>query len=268
MPLGPAQDSQSPPAKKTEKGAAAANKAPAAKVESDEEFIRRISRELRGSEPTPTEVYFFVATQNPTKRDKLIDLFIQDREAKKAQQAARKPVNVGVFLGGQNTGVWQANTTRLNQGQTLLGVPAFSNTLGGVQGWQGLPGTTLGNTWMPAFGTVLEPERRPAVELGDLKEFFKVISVKEEEVMVGGKQVILRIEALKAVDPSQFNGRYRIALFDKDNVLLTVAEAKFGEPLRLEKGEGIRVLCWPGGLKLPEWKRVVVRPIEEKHGAK
>src|SRR5262249_38706173 len=49
----------------------------AARMESsDEEFIRRLSRDLRGSDPTPTEVYFFVANRAPGKRQQLIDLFI------------------------------------------------------------------------------------------------------------------------------------------------------------------------------------------------
>jgi RNA polymerase sigma factor (sigma-70 family) len=53
------------------------------KVESDEDFIRRVSRALRGTDPTPTEVHFFVATKDAGKREKLIDLMIQERRAKK-----------------------------------------------------------------------------------------------------------------------------------------------------------------------------------------
>ena len=36
---------------------------PAAKTESDEEFIRRISKDLRGVDPSPTEIHFFVVEQ-------------------------------------------------------------------------------------------------------------------------------------------------------------------------------------------------------------
>jgi RNA polymerase sigma factor (sigma-70 family) len=58
-------------------------KAPSPQGESDEAFIRRISRDLRGTEPTPTEVHFFLATKDADKRQKLIDLMIQERQAKK-----------------------------------------------------------------------------------------------------------------------------------------------------------------------------------------
>jgi RNA polymerase sigma factor (sigma-70 family) len=40
-------------------------KAPSPQGESDEDFIRRVSRDLRGIEPTPTEVYFFVPPKTP-----------------------------------------------------------------------------------------------------------------------------------------------------------------------------------------------------------
>ena len=64
------------------------------KTESDEEFIRRMSKDLRGVEPTPTEIHFFVANKGANRRQKLIDLFIQERQAKeqqaKEQAAAQK----------------------------------------------------------------------------------------------------------------------------------------------------------------------------------
>jgi RNA polymerase sigma factor (sigma-70 family) len=56
---------------------------PVGKAESDADFIRRISKDLRGTEPTPAEVHFFVANKEPGRRQKLIDLFIQERQAKK-----------------------------------------------------------------------------------------------------------------------------------------------------------------------------------------
>jgi RNA polymerase sigma factor (sigma-70 family) len=59
-----------------------------AKAESDADFIRRISKDLRGIDPTPTEVHFFVASKEPGKRQQLIDLFIQERQAN-AEAAAR-----------------------------------------------------------------------------------------------------------------------------------------------------------------------------------
>jgi len=59
------------------------------KTESDEDFIRRISKDLRGVDPSPTEVHFFVANKDANRRQKLIDLFIQERQAKE-QAAAQK----------------------------------------------------------------------------------------------------------------------------------------------------------------------------------
>jgi RNA polymerase sigma factor (sigma-70 family) len=51
-------------------------------AESDEAFLRRISQELRGAAPTPAEVHFFLASKDPGKRQRVIDLFIQERQAK------------------------------------------------------------------------------------------------------------------------------------------------------------------------------------------
>jgi RNA polymerase sigma factor (sigma-70 family) len=64
--------------------------------ENDEDFIRRISNDLRGKEPTPAEVHFFVSAKDTAKRDKLIDLFIQERQVMKAVEAKEK--NVRHFL--------------------------------------------------------------------------------------------------------------------------------------------------------------------------
>jgi hypothetical protein len=62
-----------------------------AKAESDEDFIRRISKDLRGYGPTTTEIHFFVASKDAGKRQKLIDSFIEERRAEK-EAAARKDV--------------------------------------------------------------------------------------------------------------------------------------------------------------------------------
>jgi RNA polymerase sigma factor (sigma-70 family) len=61
-----------------------------AKAESDADFIRRVSKDLRGSDPTPAEVHFFVTSKDGSKRQKLIDLFIQERQAKQKEEAAAK----------------------------------------------------------------------------------------------------------------------------------------------------------------------------------
>jgi Bacterial type II/III secretion system short domain len=54
-----------------------------AKLETDETFIRRISKDLRESDPTPAEVHFFVASKDPGKRQKLIDLFVEERKVRR-----------------------------------------------------------------------------------------------------------------------------------------------------------------------------------------
>jgi len=61
-----------------------------AKSESDEAFIRRMSKDLRGIDPTPAEVHFFVANKDAGRRQKLIDLFIQERQLKQKNDLARE----------------------------------------------------------------------------------------------------------------------------------------------------------------------------------
>lgn len=58
--------------------------------ESDDAFIRRISQDLRGKEPSTTEVHFFVKSKDAKKRDQLVDLFVKEREEKKQAEAERE----------------------------------------------------------------------------------------------------------------------------------------------------------------------------------
>jgi RNA polymerase sigma factor (sigma-70 family) len=73
--------------------------------DTDEAFIRRVSQDLRGVEPTPAEIHFFVTSKEARKREKVVDLFITEREAKK--KASIQP----------NTTIWftdgSSNTTLL-----------------------------------------------------------------------------------------------------------------------------------------------------------
>jgi RNA polymerase sigma factor (sigma-70 family) len=62
------------------------------KSENDGDFIHRISKDLRGTEPTPAELHFFVANKDAGKRQMLIDLFIQERQAKKKAAEVAKIV--------------------------------------------------------------------------------------------------------------------------------------------------------------------------------
>lgn len=73
------------------------------KIESDEEFIRRISKDLRGVEPSPTEVHFFVNNQDAGRRQKLIDLFIQERQAKERAAAEKKKTLSRTYLADLNS---------------------------------------------------------------------------------------------------------------------------------------------------------------------
>lgn len=52
-------------------------------VEDDGAFIRRLSKDLRGNDPTPTEVHFFVNIKDPDKREKLINLLNGERKNRK-----------------------------------------------------------------------------------------------------------------------------------------------------------------------------------------
>jgi RNA polymerase sigma factor (sigma-70 family) len=73
----------------------------AANLETDETFIRRISKDLRESDPTPAEVHFFVASKDPGKRQKLIDLFVEERKAR------REAMQKAVAQRDEEEGQWQ-----------------------------------------------------------------------------------------------------------------------------------------------------------------
>jgi RNA polymerase sigma factor (sigma-70 family) len=57
--------------------------APAPADESDEAYIRRLSKDLRDREPSPTEVHFFVNSKDGRRRQQLVELFIQERAAER-----------------------------------------------------------------------------------------------------------------------------------------------------------------------------------------
>jgi RNA polymerase sigma factor (sigma-70 family) len=62
--------------------------------ESDEAFLRRMSKELRGNEPTPAEVHFFLASKDPGKRQRVIDLFIQERQARQKAESLKERLDL------------------------------------------------------------------------------------------------------------------------------------------------------------------------------
>ncbi len=55
--------------------------------DTDEAFIRRVSKDLRGTDPTPAEVHFFLASKDANKRATLVDLFVKEKADKAAAQA-------------------------------------------------------------------------------------------------------------------------------------------------------------------------------------
>jgi len=56
--------------------------------DTDEAYIRRVSRDLRGTDPTPAEVHFFLASKDAGKRATLVDLFVKERTDKAAVREA------------------------------------------------------------------------------------------------------------------------------------------------------------------------------------
>jgi hypothetical protein len=65
-------------------------------LESHLDFIRRISKDLRGTDPTPAEIHFFVASKDAGRRQKLIDLFIQERQEQEEQHVKMEVVKMQV----------------------------------------------------------------------------------------------------------------------------------------------------------------------------
>ncbi|HYH65585.1 MAG TPA: sigma-70 family RNA polymerase sigma factor, partial [Urbifossiella sp.] len=57
--------------------------------DTDEAFIRRVSKDLRGTDPTPAELHFFLASKDANKRSTLVDLFVKERAVKDFGQAAK-----------------------------------------------------------------------------------------------------------------------------------------------------------------------------------
>ncbi|MFO0967426.1 MAG: sigma-70 family RNA polymerase sigma factor [Gemmataceae bacterium] len=70
---------------------------------SDEDFIRRLSKDLRGKDPSPAEVHFFVTSKEPAKREKLVDLFIKEREETKKRTEAAIELTIEGALREQDT---------------------------------------------------------------------------------------------------------------------------------------------------------------------
>src|SRR5262249_57782187 len=101
----------------------------AGKAASDEEFIRRLSLDLRSREPTPAEVHFFVANKDSGKRQKLIDLFIQERQARQEAEKKKeegKPIELTKKFEKGKT-FYQTMTTQTKQTMEVMGSEIVQN---------------------------------------------------------------------------------------------------------------------------------------------
>jgi RNA polymerase sigma factor (sigma-70 family) len=105
-------------AQETKPASAGKKDAPPAQPESDADFIRRLSKDLRGIDPSPTEVHFFVTSKDPNRRQKLIDLFIQERQVKN-DATAKKPLALDsdMFSVGD---VWETRELFLGQRHRMV----------------------------------------------------------------------------------------------------------------------------------------------------
>jgi RNA polymerase sigma factor (sigma-70 family) len=172
------------------------------KSENDGDFIRRISKDLRNTEPTPAEIHFFVANKDSGKRQKLIDLFIQERQAKKAAAAVAKDLNSVVYPwtlinpNVSNTMMWQAlgDPNRINVNYTLGGLSQLQ-TLQGLSQLQTFQNVYNPNLQMLAAQNVYNPNlqmlalhRAAAQEqarLGTLqREFYKALRSAKDKADV------------------------------------------------------------------------------------
>jgi RNA polymerase sigma factor (sigma-70 family) len=104
----------------------AATATPGPKGESDEAFIRRLSKDLRGTDPTPAEIHFFVTNKDAGKRQKLVDLFIQERQAK--QKAAELELTNQSSDGILILGGGRLRITQAKDDQELFGLAGDKKT--------------------------------------------------------------------------------------------------------------------------------------------
>jgi RNA polymerase sigma factor (sigma-70 family) len=124
---------------------------PLAKAESDADFIRRISKDLRGANPTPAEVHFFVASKDAGRRQKLIDLFIEERQAKKAATPMLGGMGGGM-MGIQGMGGFQGMGGGMMGIQGMGGFQGMGGGMMGIQGMGGLQGMGGGILGIPGMG--------------------------------------------------------------------------------------------------------------------
>jgi hypothetical protein len=79
-----------------------------ANLDSDEDFLRRACQDARGTAPTSVEVEYFKADQDPKKREKLLDLLLQD-------PAVRKKLGDGWKEKMRQQGLYNLNVQTANE---------------------------------------------------------------------------------------------------------------------------------------------------------
>jgi hypothetical protein len=104
-------------------------------ADSDEQFLTRVCQDVRGGPPTAIEREYFLADQDPKKREKLLDAFLKDPAVAKKLGAEWKQKMLGAtdqpprshykyYLRQRGTahGLWLLRTqARANRLETLLG---------------------------------------------------------------------------------------------------------------------------------------------------
>lgn len=112
----------------------------------------------------------------------------------------------------------------------------------------------------------VRPEVKPvpfkaAIDLGPLEEYFRVLTSEQVRDPNRGTTVVLKLQAKKDVDTSQFF--LKAGFFDSDNHLGQASPVRFDAAFPLKKDESMRVEIWAGRTK-QEWHRVTFRRIEKE----
>jgi RNA polymerase sigma factor (sigma-70 family) len=236
----------------------AAKKSPTTTIrpaESDEEFLRRLSHDLRGSEPNALEVHFFVHSKDPKKRETLIDLLIKERQAKGKVALDDSPS----FL--------------LHHGNQKLAVNAFHRqeltfALGSFDERYLIYDTTgqFILAWRDSFGDMITD----AVTKSEIGKHFKPItSPTWTTSKTGAKVLTIKLEALQSVDLGSLDKRYQLLLFAKDGTLSRSGTLSFGNSVVIEKGEFVVVTFADLAAEEPEPTiKAVIRKAAKQLSAK
>lgn len=118
-----------------------------------------------------------------------------------------------------------------------------------------------------AEGTAQPPANPPTIplkaeiDLGPLDDYFRVLTSEQVIDPARGITVVLKLQAKKDVDTSQFF--LKAGFFDKENHLHQASPVRFDAAFPLKKDESMRVEIWAGRTQKP-WHRVTLRRIEKE----